>query len=118
MGKERLADPGFYIEYYGKEKYNFVKGSEQPDETFGVTYISPDGTCQYIHWMAVGMSEDWQTLLWTCAPTKKKVEKAKTAKPDKELERFIYFRTHEELCQFPFIDHKPKARTLPRNFKA
>lgn len=111
MGKERLAPPGFYVEYYGKEKWTLVPGSKNPSETFGVVYIPSDGVCKYIHWM--DNPGAWHTLTWTCAPTKKKLEKAQKAAPDKDIERFRYFPTHADLCAFEYIHHKAGALVNP-----
>ena len=101
MGKERLAEPGYYIETYGTATEN-VFG---PDK-FSVIYISDEGKCKYIHW---DWGTIWCTLTWTCAPTKKKVQRGIDAHPDKEIERFSYYPTHEELLTYPLLHHKPAA---------
>jgi len=111
VGKERLAPPGFYVEYYGKEKWTLVAGSSDPTKTFSIVYIPTNGTCKYIHWM--NHNGSWYTLTWTCAPTKKKLEKAQKAAPDKDIERYLYFSTHAELCNYEFISHKPGALVDP-----
>lgn len=110
MGKERLPDPGFYVEWYGKANPEFIAGSQDPSHTFSVIYISPEKTCKYIHW---SWGDDWTTLTWTCAPTRKKIAAAAAASPDKDIERYYYFPTHQELCRFPWISQKPGALTLP-----
>jgi hypothetical protein len=102
MGKERLLDTGYYIEFYGKADKNL-----DADDAFGVTYISPLQKCKYIHWW--GSTGEWATLSWVCAPTKKKLQTSLDAPDDKEVERYIYFPTHEELLTFPFLHQKPAA---------
>lgn len=108
MGKERLADPGFYVKYI---EPNFDKPNG-----FGLIYIPPDvqegGKCKYIHFLN-NNGESWTTLTWTCAPTKKKVAQGAEAPPNKICERYLYFPTHEELCNFPYIHHKPGALLAP-----
>jgi hypothetical protein len=94
MGKERLAEPGFYVEFYGKADADLDK-----KDAFGVIYISNVGKCKYIHFLDES-GVPWYTLTWTCAPTKKKIERAKLAADDKEIERFLYFPTHADLCLF------------------
>ena len=99
MGKERLAKPGYYIEYYGTKDDNPME--------FGVTHISKDQKCKYIHWM---WGEEWGTLLWSCAPTKKQVSDQEKFKDSDERERLIYYSTHEEMIKnFKNINKKPGA---------
>lgn len=102
MGKERLVAPGYYIEFYGKADKNL-----DADDAFGVTYITEHQTSKYIHWW--GSENQWATLLWSCAPTKKKFQAAIDASDDEDIERYIYFSTHEELLAFPYLNHKPAA---------
>ena len=102
---DRLGEPGYYVTYYGERDTDL----SQP-ETFGVDYIAPNGKCRYIHW---GWGKEWGTLMWTCAPTKNKIAKASAAKPSEELDRYLYFETHEDLCKFPHIKNKPGALIDP-----
>ena len=111
MGKERLAPPGYYVEYYGKAKWTLVPKSQHPTETFGVVYIPAAGTCKYIHWL--DHDGAWITLTWTCAPTKKKLEQAEKAALDKDIERYLYFPAHTDLCKFEYIHYKPGALKDP-----
>jgi hypothetical protein len=97
LQKTRLPDPGYYIEYYGTNiQYPF----EQP-ETYSIVHIGVD-RCTYIHW---SWGEEWCTLTWTCAPTRKKV--SKIIHSNLKSERYIYFPTHEELLAFKNL--KPGA---------
>jgi len=109
-GKERLAAPGFYVEYVTSDP-----DFDKPDG-FGVMYIPPDilerGDCKYIHCFTTNGSS-WTPLSWVCAPTKKKLELAKKAADGEICERYLYFATHEELCKFPFIHQKPGALVVP-----
>lgn len=109
-GKARLAEPGFYVEYAVSDP-NF----DSP-EGFGVIYIPPDiqerGDCKYIHFQDTS-GRSWYPLAWTCAPTKKGVARGKAAPDDEIIERYLYFATHEELCNFPYIHHKPGALIAP-----
>jgi len=97
--KNRLAEPGYYIEYCGLP-------NPEPTE-FSVIYIGKN-ICRYIHF---GWGTEWHTLTWTCAPTKKKIESDKDIKNNKKdiFERYIYFPTHEELLKFKNIHLKPGA---------
>lgn len=108
MGKERLAEPGFYVEYVFED-------FDKPDG-FGVIYIPPDiqerGDCKYIHFLDTSGSS-WYPLTWTCAPTKKKLERGRVAPEAEIIERYLYFATHKELCEFPYIKHKPGALIHP-----
>jgi hypothetical protein len=106
MGKERLVDPGYYIEFYGPADKNL-----DANDAFGVTYIAEHKTSKYVHWW--GSDNEWATLSWVCAPTKKKLQAALDASNEKILERYIYFPTHEELLTFPFLHHKPAALAPP-----
>jgi len=105
VGKERLANPGFYVEFYGKADANL-----DHQQAFSIIYIPSDGPCKYIHW---SWGADWTTLTWTCAPTKKKVAAALSASTTQEMERYLYFPDYASLCQFKYIHHKPSALTAP-----
>ena len=98
-GKERLAEPGYYITYYG------VAG-KMPEHDFGVVHISKERKCKYIHW---SWGKAWNTLMWSCAPTKKQIQADKDAHCVEECDRFMYFKTHEDLLKYPFIKNKPGA---------
>lgn len=104
MGKERLADPGYYIEFYGKADKNL-----DADDAFGIMHISNQQKCKYIHFW--GSGNQWATLSWVSAPTKKKLQAVVKAKNEKEIIRYIYFETHEELLSFPFLHRKPAAHS-------
>lgn len=99
MQAARLGAPGYYIEYYGKP-------SEYPTE-YGVIYIGA-AKCKYIHYSAPPSRQDWSTLLWSCAPTKRKINLAITD-IENVIYRYHYFKTHEELLQFKSINFKPGA---------
>lgn len=100
-GKERLAPAGYYITYYGAK-------TDNPTEYFGFEYIDPIGKCNYIHW---SWGKEWNTLTWTCATTKKALERELAAADDVDMDRTIYFSTHEELCQHPLATDA--AKLLP-----
>jgi hypothetical protein len=84
MGKERLADPGYYVEI---TLYPDGRIEEYPDTT---NYISPKQKCQ---WRRTGQC-DWTTLLWSCAPTKKSCELITEKKP---VQKHIRFSTIENI---------------------
>lgn len=98
--KNRLAESGFYVDYSGKEL------NENPTE-FGVIFIG-NKTCQYIHWQ---WGEEWIDLTWTCAPTKKAIERAKKINHE-IMARYLYFPTHDELLKFKNI-HLKKGALIP-----
>jgi hypothetical protein len=93
MGKERLAAPGYYIQFFGVWKPN------PSDKEFGLVHISEDGKCKY----ADESGRSWNTLLWSCAPTKKMVEKSATNLMDDMTERFIFFKDLKSLKKYPKI---------------
>jgi hypothetical protein len=84
MGKERLAEPGYYIPVT-------LHPDGSTDEYFTtILYISSTQKCQ---WMRDEQC-DWNTLLWSCAPTKKTCELTPKKKP---VQKHIRFSTIEEL---------------------
>jgi hypothetical protein len=110
MGKERLAEPGFYVEYVISDP-----DFDKPDG-FGLVYIPPDvqegGKCKYIHFLDEN-GGSWATVMWSCAPTKKKVARGNVAAEGEICERYLYFPTHDDLCNFAYINHKPGALIAP-----
>jgi hypothetical protein len=81
LQKNRMGDRGYYLTYAGDR-------CDEP-QTFGVVYIG-DGKCLYIDQMS---RMGWVTLLWTSAPTKKKIAEDKN-NPIGNIPRYIYFETH------------------------
>lgn len=111
MGKERLPDSGYYIEYYS------TKEEENPDE-FSTIHVSEDKKCKYVGWSG---SKDWNTLLWSCCPTKKQIEEAKTLADGEGGMRYHFFSTFEELKNFKGVGRYPvllvKPSPLDKNAK-
>lgn len=92
MGKERLAESGYYV---GNLLYKDGSVSG-PDEfqPMRPIYISPEGKCKYIYNYTNIM--EWGTLMWTCAPTKKKCDWTLPVKGRCD-ERYTRFDTIEDL---------------------
>ena len=86
--KNRLADPGYYIEYYG-EPTDFPT-------MYGVIALGL-GTSKYINTPQNKM--EWSTLSWVSSVTKKKLERSKKNLSDKEY-RYIYFKDFDSLSQW------------------
>jgi len=76
---DRLPDQGYYLSYY-----------KFPDKEVVEGYCIMNGQCKYIHWQ---WGQEWNTLLWSCAPTRKKLKN-----PDSG-ERFEYFPTHDDMIK-------------------
>jgi hypothetical protein len=93
MSKARMAQPGYYVEYLGN------KVNHQPSN-FDIIHISKDLKCKYIrNWdwgqFASMFSEQWETLVWSCAPTKKQVGISQSLVG--EGTRYLYFKDHDAL---------------------
>jgi len=99
MQAARLGAPGYYIEYYGKP-------NEYPSE-YSVIYIGV-GKCRYIHYNSPPNRQDWASLLWSCAPTKRKINTSITD-IENVIYRYHFFETHEDLIKYKGIYHKPGA---------
>jgi hypothetical protein len=79
---KQLPEPGYYLHIW---EGNYASIS---------AYCIMNGHCKYMHIdKKLNEPQEWWTLLWSCAPTKKKV-----ANPY-EGSRFEYFKTHEEMMQ-------------------
>lgn len=96
IGKARLAPPGYYISYV------YHKNEIEPElpNTFDIIYINKDQKCKYIHHLFGGA---WNTLTWTCAPTKKKLELSKHRKSDDYyIEVYESFISHSNMTASKF----------------
>ena len=94
--KKRLADPGFYIQYYGEpiSTYKDLKGQDFSIIAIGV------GKCEYVRTL-YGIGE-WGTLSWVSSVTKKKLEKDKNTPSGKEY-RYLYFKDYSALMKYDLI---------------
>jgi hypothetical protein len=86
----RLADQGYYIVSYGNN-------SKPPLESMADFIYIGAGHCQYARtWSPSHASSTplWNTLLWSCAPTKKQVAKASLLAPTEKGYRYYYFKDY------------------------
>ena len=72
-GKARLAESGYYVGSLLYEDGTLGDSLEKLEGLNGIRpiYISPLGKCKYIQY---DESNEWGTLMWTCAPTKKNAD--------------------------------------------
>lgn len=92
----RLAKPGYWVSYIPN---NFGYGAS-------VVYIHTDAKCTYVHW---DWGKNWCTLLWSCAPTKKKIQKSE--------EIYEYYATWDDFvknCTLP-VPPAAKASKAPND---
>jgi hypothetical protein len=92
QGKARLAQPGYYIEYYGEPQ--LMPG----DQKITLVHISEEGKCKYLS--IPGDMDTWATLTWSAAPTKKQVAHSE-ADTTSEMGRYIYFPDLPSLLKYP-----------------
>ena len=97
-----MAIQGYYIEYYG------IKTDNPKD--FTIIYIGK-GKCLYVR--TLFNSDNWATLSWVAAPTKKKIISSKNDITEGLVAmRYIYFKSHKDLMQnFENINILPIAKT-------
>lgn len=91
----KMADPGYYVEYLIDDHGN--KKNVGNSDRASVICISKDGKAQYFHWE---WGTEWCTLQWNCAPTRKQVEKASKIKKAKQgnlsARKYEYYSTWDD----------------------
>ena len=100
MGKERLAPSGYYIEFFGVWKPN------PNDKEFSIIHISEEGKCKYME--INGGSKQWNTLLWSCAPTRIMVAKSNLDLSNDMIGRFLFFKDLKSLKAYPRLGRYKK----------
>lgn len=105
--KNRLAEPGYYVEYLVDVGGEIQNPNYMEGEHAMVICIGEDATAKAVRYAS---QDSWSTLLWSCAPTRKFMETTNNvpqATPQKRVEsRYQYFATHQELvnCARPIAD--------------
>lgn len=101
--KEKLANPGYYVGYLIEEDGS-VHNTTSGWSADSVIYIGEDAKVKisaeyYETDEEMVAREDWQSLLWTKAPTRKFMETTNNLPASRfsaEM-RFYYFKTHQKL---------------------
>lgn len=83
----RLPEQGYLLEY-------FDTANDNPMFKNPTAICVMNGKCKYISY--VGGTE-WNTLLWSCCPTKNQIEKSKKNSVTRSGYRYEWFATHAEM---------------------
>ena len=97
VGKARMADTGYYVEYHVDELGNVEWVSDRP------MFITKDQKAQY---HAFG---GWTTLLWSCAPTKTAAAKTGPATTERDSQRYLFYPMYKAFTGSKFYNNEPKA---------
>lgn len=90
MGKERLPNPGFVLEFIERDDGSI------PEDLAQIVHINDDKKCKY------NRGDEWWTLLWTCAPTRKQIANSPKRLESNSLLHLIYFKTIDDVLDSEF----------------